>query len=52
LKISLVIIFILYIDINECVDHACENGATCVDGINQYTCTCVAGYTGEFCATS
>ena len=39
-------------DIDECLDHVCENGATCVDGVAQYTCTCVAGFTAEFCQTS
>lgn len=42
----------LSLDINECASHGCLNDATCVDGINAYTCTCKAGYTGEFCATS
>ena len=25
------------------------NNATCVDGINEYTCNCVAGFTGHDC---
>ncbi len=28
----------------------CQNGASCVDGINQYTCHCPAGYNGDNCA--
>ena len=28
---------------------SCLNGGTCVDGINSYTCSCVAGYTGSNC---
>ena len=27
------------------------NGGTCVDLINQYSCTCVSGYTGTDCET-
>lgn len=27
----------------------CQNGATCIDGINNYTCACVPGYTGYQC---
>lgn len=41
-----------YSDIDECVGNACQNSATCVDGINEYTCVCVAGYDGTFCENS
>lgn len=41
----------LLTDIDECLSHACQNDATCVDGINDYTCICVTGYEGEFCET-
>ena len=34
---------------NECVTRPCKNGATCIDGVNQYTCQCVEGYTGPKC---
>ena len=27
----------------------CENGGTCVDGINNFTCSCPAQYSGETC---
>lgn len=27
----------------------CRNGATCVDGINRYTCKCIPGFTGIHC---
>lgn len=37
------------IDINECEGDPCQNGATCTDGIDEYTCLCKAGYTGENC---
>ena len=40
-------------DIQECeIEHHCENGATCVDGIATYTCTCATGYTDTHCETS
>ena len=32
---------------NDCMDHGCENGATCVDRIARYECICAPGYTGE-----
>ena len=40
------------VDINECSSNPCKNGATCTDATNQYTCQCVAGYTGAKCETS
>ena len=38
-------------EINECASNPCENGGTCVDGINSYNCKCVAGYVGHNCDT-
>lgn len=32
---------------NDCLNHACLNGATCVDGVQTYTCLCLPGYTGK-----
>ena len=37
------------IDIDECEGDPCQNGATCVDGVDMYTCTCRPGYTGHNC---
>ena len=25
------------------------NGGTCIDGVNNYTCICLSGYTGDTC---
>ena len=36
-------------DIDECASDPCENGGTCIDGINGYTCNCPPGYTGTHC---
>jgi hypothetical protein len=37
-------------NIDDCVDHQCQNGAMCVDGINSYKCICRDPTTsGEFC---
>ena len=38
--------------IDNCVDNACLNGASCVNGINSYTCSCTSGWTGNLCQTS
>ena len=40
-----------FLDIDDCANHTCANGGLCVDGINTYTCSCSAGYTGERCLT-
>ena len=39
-------------DIHDCLPNPCENGGTCTDRINSYTCSCAAGYTGSKCQTS
>ena len=39
----------LLIDIDECASNPCQNGGSCVDGINLYTCNCNAGYAGYNC---
>ncbi|XP_061173458.1 uncharacterized protein LOC133182626 [Saccostrea echinata] len=38
-------------NVDDCVDHACENNATCIDGAAEYTCQCGYGYKGELCET-
>ncbi|XP_053879065.1 fibulin-7 isoform X2 [Malaclemys terrapin pileata] len=35
--------------ISKCSSNPCQNGGTCVDGVNQYKCTCPQGWTGENC---
>lgn len=38
------------INIDDCGQHQCQNGAMCVDGINSYKCLCRdPTTTGEFC---
>ena len=39
-------------DKNECSSSPCQNGATCVDGVNHYNCTCSLGYNGVHCEVS
>ena len=48
--LCLIVHFVVFVlDINDCVQSNCANGATCVDGINNYTCSCTPGWEGHFC---
>ncbi|KAK7105726.1 hypothetical protein V1264_017068 [Littorina saxatilis] len=38
-------------DIDECASSPCQNGGSCVDQVNAYTCNCPAGYNGSNCET-
>ena len=42
---------ILPADRDGCASSPCQNGGTCFDGINMYTCICDDGYTGFHCET-
>ena len=42
---------IVLIDIDDCANHSCANGATCVDDTNDFSCNCILGYTGKLCET-
>ena len=42
----------LFSDIDDCSPDPCQNNATCVDGVNDYTCNCTAGYDGKNCSQS
>ncbi|KAA8595577.1 hypothetical protein FQN60_010868 [Etheostoma spectabile] len=36
-------------DINECASSPCQNGGTCVDEVNQFSCVCAKGWAGATC---
>ena len=36
-------------DIDECESSPCKNGSTCLDGVNEFTCSCAAGFGGTVC---
>ena len=38
-------------DDDNCASSPCMHGATCVDGVNYYSCTCLSGYVGITCET-
>lgn len=37
---------------NECNSNPCLNGATCIDNIASFTCSCPIGLTGKICETN
>lgn len=38
-------------DINECESDPCNNGGTCNDEVNGYSCDCAPGYMDDTCQT-
>ena len=38
-------------DIDYCINVTCKNGGSCVDGLDKYTCSCGAGFSGDHCET-
>ena len=42
---------LLFSDINDCEGDPCVNGGTCTDGVDSYSCMCVAGFTDRNCST-
>ena len=44
-------IVFLFKDIDECVNHTCQNGGSCNDGVNNFSCNCLQGFTGDRCET-
>ena len=41
---------VVKLDTDECSSNPCQNGGTCNDDVNQYTCTnCNPGFGGTHC---
>ena len=47
LSILIKSMFLIFLDIDECISNPCNTNATCKDGINSYTCECKKGFTGD-----
>ncbi|XP_019617396.1 PREDICTED: sushi, von Willebrand factor type A, EGF and pentraxin domain-containing protein 1-like [Branchiostoma belcheri] len=39
-------------DINDCIPNPCKNGGTCTDLVNDFQCSCSAGYSGDTCQSA
>ena len=39
------------LDINECDSSPCQNGGSCGDEVNKFSCTCAVGFEGATCQT-
>lgn len=44
--------FPLILDIDDCASVPCKNNATCIDGIDEFSCNCSPGYYGDNCTES
>ena len=40
---------LISVDINDCAHSLCQNGAQCVDHLNNFSCICQPGFTGPLC---
>lgn len=38
-------------DYDECSSNPCQNGGTCTDHLNGYSCSCAQGFNGNGCQT-
>lgn len=37
--------------IDNCISVPCQNGGLCINGVNTFSCQCLAGYTDSLCTT-
>ena len=37
------------LSLDDCAGGPCQNGATCVDNVDGFTCICIVGFTGLAC---
>lgn len=37
---------------DDCLMRPCANGATCLDGVNRFSCLCPTGFSGRFCTVN
>ncbi len=37
------------VNADDCTPNPCNNGGTCSDGVDSFTCSCLAGFAGDLC---
>jgi hypothetical protein len=52
IKIDQLFTFFIPVDSENCSPNPCENGGTCTDGVNSFSCECVPGWEGDTCTIS
>ena len=45
----LILVYLFVLDIDDCDGITCQNGGTCIDAVNAYSCNCAPGYDGDHC---
>ena len=50
--VELSLFFFSLSDTDDCAPYPCINNGTCVDDVNNYTCTCHPGFEGRNCSIS
>ncbi|XP_074446248.1 sushi, nidogen and EGF-like domain-containing protein 1 isoform X3 [Larus michahellis] len=40
-----------HVDVDECLSHPCQNGATCLNGAGSFSCRCPPDFRGTSCET-
>uniref|UniRef100_A0A663ECU1 Sushi, nidogen and EGF like domains 1 n=1 Tax=Aquila chrysaetos chrysaetos TaxID=223781 RepID=A0A663ECU1_AQUCH len=40
-----------HVDVDECLSHPCQNGASCLNGAGNFSCRCLPGFRGTNCET-
>ena len=46
-----ILLSLQFLDTHLCRSDPCQNGGSCIDGENSYTCTCLPKHTGSNCET-
>lgn len=47
---SVLFCFVLLLDKDDCASAVCQNGGTCLDGIDTFLCKCLPGFEGNDCS--
>ena len=48
---GLLMLYLCFAEVNECISSPCQNRATCIDEVDGYRCFCSPGYQGILCET-